>query len=418
VQVAVLQDLPGPKIRTGPNKLGQPIQLEDGQRVTITTRRVHTQPGLISTNYPHLPADVKRGDRIVVDDGCIHLRVLSVSGPDVRCEVIFGGCLGEHKGINLPGVDLTARNPTRQDLAFLRFGVQHAVDYIALSFVRNAREVRITAKHLRKLRAQVPLIAKIEKPEALEHLDAILDAADGVMVARGDLAIETSAGDVPIYQKRILALARKKGKLAITATQMLDSMIEAPTPTRAEASDVANAVMDGSDALMLSGETAIGRFPVETLRTMSDIIAKTESNLTPGGESGYGYAPPTRCDFTRAAAHSACAAARDISARAIVVFTWSGRSALTVANYRPPVPIVGLSAREETLRRMALYWGVAPAKIPGCKTVQRLLREGESALLRQRLAKKGDVVVILVGSTLLPGTTNAMNIHLIGSGGI
>jgi len=312
VQVAVLQDLPGPKIRTGPNKLGQPIQLEDGQRVTITTRRVHTQPGLISTNYPHLPADVKRGDRIVVDDGCIHLRVLSVSGPDVRCEVIFGGCLGEHKGINLPGVDLTARNPTRQDLAFLRFGVQHAVDYIALSFVRNAREVRITAKHLRKLRAQVPLIAKIEKPEALEHLDAILDAADGVMVARGDLAIETSAGDVPIYQKRILALARKKGKLAITATQMLDSMIEAPTPTRAEASDVANAVM----------------------------------------------------------------------------------------------------------RRMALYWGVAPAKIPGCKTVQRLLREGESALLRQRLAKKGDVVVILVGSTLLPGTTNAMNIHLIGSGGI
>jgi len=326
--------------------------------------------------------------------------------------------LGEHKGMNLPGVSLTARNPTRQDLAFLRFGVQHGVDYIALSFVRNARELRVAVSHLRRLGAQIPIIAKIEKPEALEDLEAILDTADGVMVARGDLAIETSAGDVPIYQKRILALAREKGKLAITATQMLDSMIHAPTPTRAEASDVANAVMDGSDALMLSGETAIGRFPLESVRTMSDIIAKTESSLAAGVESVYGYMPPSPCDFTEAAAHSACAAARDISARAIVVFTWSGRSALTVANYRPPVPIIGLSAREETLRRMALYWGVVPAKISVYKSVERLLKEGESTILRQRLARKGDVVVILVGSTLLSGTTNMMKIHLVGSGEI
>lgn len=414
--IAVLQDLPGPKIRTGAVRGGQPVEVQPGATLTITTRRVLGQPGLISTNYAHLANDVKRGHKILIDDGRIELRVLSTAHGDVRCEVVFGGEIGEHKGINLPGVKLTARSPTRNDLAFARFGVERGVDYIALSFVRSASEVQVASRYLRKLKADVPIIAKIEKPEALEDLDGILDAADGVMVARGDLAVETSSEDVPIYQKRIIATAREKGKLAITATQMLDSMMHAPTPTRAEASDIANAVLDGSDALMLSGETAVGKFPVESVRTMSTIIAKVEDSLADRAGIPCTYDPSGHVDFTEAAAHSACAAARDLSAKAVVVYTWSGRTALTVANYRPNVPIIALSARSESLRRVGLYWGVIPVRIKPFKSVQRLLEGGEEALLRERLVQKGDVVVVLVGSTLLSGTTNMMKIHRVGSG--
>jgi len=413
--IAVLQDLPGPKIRTGPTKDGLPVEAQPGDLITVTTRPVAGQPGLISTSYKALPHDVKRGHRILIDDGRIALEVLSTSSRDVKCKVVYGGQIGEHKGINLPGVDLSARNPTRDDIAFARFGVEHGVDYVALSFVRNAGEVQHLSRYLRKLKADIPIIAKIERPEAMDDLDGVLDAADGVMVARGDLAVETSSEDVPIFQKRIISVARERGKLAITATQMLDSMMQAPTPTRAEASDVANAVLDGSDALMLSGETAVGRFPVDSVRTMSAIISKIENSLADGADTPCVYDPRSRVDFTEAAAHSACAAARDLSAKAVVVYTWSGRTALTVANYRPSVPIIALSARHESLCRMGLYWGVIPVKIKPFKSVERLLKGGEEALLRERLVKKGDIVVLLVGSTLLPGTTNVMKIHRIGS---
>jgi len=413
--IAILQDLPGPKIRTGPTKEGHPVVVKPGDAITVTSRRVLGRPGLIATNYPHLAKDVKPGHRILIDDGRIELKVVSAGNRDVDCKVIYGDKIGERKGINLPGVDLSARNPSRDDLGFARFGVEHGVDYIALSFVRSAAEVKAASAYLRKLHADIPIIAKIERPEAIEDLHGVLDAADGVMVARGDLAVETSSEDVPIYQKRIIAVARRKGKFAITATQMLDSMIHSPTPTRAEASDIANAVLDGSDALMLSGETAIGDYPVESVRLMDAIISKTEKSLADELAAPCEYDPGGHVDFTEAAAHSACAAARDLSAKAVVVYTWSGRTAMTVANYRPNVPVMALSARTESLRRMALYWGVIPVRIEPFKSVQRLLEGGEEALLRERLVKKGDVVVLLVGSTLLPGTTNVMKIHRVGS---
>ncbi|MCX6023859.1 MAG: pyruvate kinase [Chloroflexi bacterium] len=405
-QVAVLQDLQGPKIRTGPLAGGGPVELEAGGRLVITTRLVPGDASVVSTTYAGLPNDVRPGDRVLLADGLIELRVLDVEGPDVICRVINGGPLGEHKGINLPGVPVSAPALTDKDRADLIFGLAQGVDYVALSFVRSAEDAEAARRIMAEQRAHVPLIAKIEKPEALAHLEGVLRAFDGVMVARGDLGVELSPEAVPVWQKVIIRMANDLGKPVITATQMLESMITNPRPTRAEASDVANAVFDGADAVMLSAETAAGAYPVTAVETMARIIMAAETappDLPPRSErtwSGY------------AIARAACGLAEDLNVPALVVLTQSGRTGQLVSKERPDVPIIAFTDEAATARRLALWWGISAVVTPFRRTTDMMLTDIEAALLALGLAAPGDNVVV-VGSTPIAarGRTNFIKIH-------
>jgi pyruvate kinase len=363
--VGVLADLCGPKIRCGKFDGGS-IELRKGQSVTVTTRDVVGGPGLIPSQYEALASDVKSGDRILLDDGNLELRVEHVDGTEIACTVIAGGTLKDRKGINLPGVDVSAPSLTDKDRADALFAVELGVDYIALSFVRTADDVRALRTLLDSRGADLPIIAKIEKPQALANIDAILDAADGLMVARGDLGVELPAESVPITQSQLIDLGRAKGKPVIVATQMLESMISNARPTRAEVSDVANAVMQGTDAVMLSAETAAGAYPVKAVETMVRIARRTEAYLWSHGAFSTitdhsSSIPPIA--LPDAVARATAQLSRDLRVRAIFLISQSGTTARIVASARPAAPLVAFSDNVRATRRMCLYWGVEPIRV-------------------------------------------------------
>ncbi len=409
--IAILADLQGPKIRTGPLAGSRPVKLRTGQRFVITTAKVLGDSTRVSTTFRPLPREVHRGDRVLLSDGLIELRVAQVRGSEVICEVVNGGALGEHKGINLPGIKLKVPALTPKDREDLAFALKHGANYIAVSFVRRPEDVLLAKSLIRRAGKSIPVIAKLEKPEAIENLDAILRAADGVMVARGDLGVEMNPERVPVVQKTIIARARHFRRPVITATQMLESMTENPRPTRAEASDVANAIFDGSDAVMLSAETASGKYPVEAVSMMAKIIAEAEASdwKTPP------RVPLEKLKVAETVAELVCHASHELHMKLIAVFTHSGFTARLVSCYRPAVPIIAFSPEAETRRRMALIWGVMPRHIPNVQKIDGLAAIAEKRLLEERLVRKGDVIGIVAGTPMgIRGTTNFMKFHVIG----
>jgi pyruvate kinase len=409
--IAILADLQGPKIRTGPLAGSRPVMLRTGQQFVITTAKVLGDSTRVSTVFRPLPREVHRGDRILLSDGLIELRVAQVRGPEVICEVVNGGSLGEHKGINLPGIKLRVPALTPKDREDLAFALKHGANYIAVSFVRRPEDVLLAKSLIRRAGKNTPVIAKPEKPEAIENLDAVLRAADGVMVARGDLGVEMNPERVPVVQKQIIARARHFRRPVITATQMLESMTENPRPTRAEASDVANAIFDGSDAVMLSAETASGKYPIEAVSMMAKIIAAAEASdwKTPP------RVPLEKLKVAETVAELVCHASHELHMKLIAVFTHSGFTARLVSCYRPSVPIIAFSPEAETRRRMALIWGVMPRHIPNVQKIDGLAAVAEKRLLEERLVRKGDVIGIVAGTPMgIRGTTNFMKFHVVG----
>jgi pyruvate kinase len=410
--IAILADLQGPKIRTGVLAGGGPVLLRTGQEFVITTAKILGDSTRVNTTFTPLPQEVHRGDRILLSDGLIELRVSQVRGPNVICEVINGGALGEHKGINLPGVDLRVPALTPKDKSDLAFALKHGADYIAVSFVRRPEDVVLAKQLIRRAKKETPVIAKLEKPEAIENLDAILRVADGVMVARGDLGVEMNPEKVPVVQKTIIARAREFRRPVITATQMLESMTENPRPTRAEASDVANAIFDGSDAVMLSAETASGKYPVEAVAMMAAIIEEAEASIR---EFPRPSTTQERLKVAETVAELVCHASRELHMKLIAVFTHSGFTARLVSRYRPLVPIIAFSPEPETRRRMALIWGVLSRDIQDVRKIDGLAAIAEKRLIEERLVRKGDVIGIVAGTPMgIRGTTNFMKFHVIG----
>ena len=409
--VAILADLQGPKIRTGALAGGGPVLLRAGQPFVITTAKVLGDSTRVSTTFLPLPREVHRGDRILLSDGLVELRVEHVRDRQVVCEVVNGGALGEHKGINLPGLKLRVPALTPKDRTDMLFALKHGANYIAVSFVRRPEDVLLARQLIRRAGRDTPVIAKLEKPEAIENLDEILQAADGVMVARGDLGVEMSPERVPVVQKTIIARAREFRRPVITATQMLESMTENPRPTRAEASDVANAIFDGSDAVMLSAETATGKYPVEAVSMMARIIEEAEGSIREYPRP----VPQEQLKVAETVAELVCHASRELRMKLIAVFTHSGFTARLVSRYRPLVPIVAFSPERETRRRLALIWGVYPRNIQDVHKVDGLAPVAEKRLLEERLVRKGDVIGIVAGTPMgIRGTTNFMKFHVIG----
>lgn len=404
--VAVLLDLQGPKIRTGKMQDGK-ILLEEGAEVVITTEEVLGTPERFSTTYQGLVGDVHVGDEILLADGRLKLVVLKkVRKTEIRCRVLQGGELGSNKGINLPGTKVSAPSLTEKDRVDLDFGLAIGVDYVALSFVRSAEDV-LEIKRI--VGDSVPVIAKIEKPQAVANIDAISEIADGVMVARGDLGVEMPLERVPLIQKMLIDRTNALGKIAIVATEMLESMVSAPRPTRAEVSDVANAILDGADAVMLSAETASGAYPEEAVKTMAAIISDVERSQRYRELKPHNLA---RSDsFASAVARACCAAAEQLGLSSIVACTQTGRSARLVSEHRPDARIFGLTPLAESYRRMALYWGVIPVRIPTYETPDEMLQVVSEVLTREGWARKGDAVVISSGVPNQPMSTNLMTIH-------
>ena len=410
---AVMMDLQGPKIRVG--RLKAPVTLRNNSRVTITARNISGDNSLIPTTYKNIVRDIHAGDKILLDDGQMELRAEKIVDNGVVCRVKRGGLLKEHKGINLPGVKVSAPSLTKKDMSDLRFGITEKVDYIALSFVRMPKDVKTIKSFLKRSKASIPVIAKIEKPEATNHLEEILDLADGVMVARGDLGVEMSVQKVPILQKRIIQSANRMGKLVITATQMLETMTSNPYPTRAEASDVANAIFDGTDAVMLSEETAAGKYPVQCVRTMRTIAEEAEKSVfsfhTTGNlEAHPGYLP-------HAVAEAAYHTSVEINHSALVVFSFSGATAIYMSKLRPPTPIIALSPNHHVCRRLALIWGLRALITPFGNNSDEMISLGEKTLLQSGLLKKGQTVIIVGGTTPNIGGTNMIKILKLGAGG-
>ena len=416
--VSVLQDLQGPKIRIG--ELAVPsVELRKGETLVITTDPVPGGPGRVSTTYAALAADVRPGADILLDDGKLRLIVRRVAGHDVECEVAVGGTLTAHKGINLPGVAVSAPSLTAKDVADLEFGLAEGVDYVALSFVRTGDDVRElrTAIASRRPAGERPLIiAKIEKPQAIANIDEIITAADGVMVARGDLGVELPTEDVPMLQKMIIGRCNSAGKPVIVATQMLESMIESPRPTRAEASDVANAVLDGGDAVMLSGETSVGKYPVDAVRIMDRIIRKVESEMPRRRTAAETKPKPGVADRPDALGRAACLLAEQMRAAAIVTVTNSGQTARVIARYRPDIPIVAVTDSVRTLRSLAVVWGVRGMVVENLgDDSDRSLARVQEKLLAEGVVKRGENFVLLAGQPFFArGGTNFIKVEKIG----
>ena len=409
-QIAIIQDLQGPKLRVGPVK-NDAITLRRGDEITVTARKITGTSSIISVTYPRLTKDLETGDRILLDDGRLELKVMKVKSSGLACKVVRGGVLRSRKGVNLPGARLSLPSLSRKDRDDLVFGVKNGVDYIALSFVRTAEDIRRTRRFLKALGADTPIIAKIEKPEAVHNLDEIIEAADGIMVARGDLGVEMSPENVPLLQKKIIEACHWAEKPVITATQMLETMIENPQPTRAETSDVANAILDGTDCVMLSGETAVGKYPVQAVAFMSRIARQAEQSVNPWPPDEDVSGPD------ESVAHAACRAAEEQCVRAIVTFTQSGSTALLVSKHRPRSLIIAATPFEKVGRLLSLYWGVTPIVVKARRTTDDMISGVENAMLRRKLVKPGEMIVITAGVPVgVAGSTNMMKIHHAGEG--
>lgn len=406
--VAVLADLCGPKIRTGLLKGHRPVHLIKNNKIALTTRRLVGDDTCISTTYKRLPRDVKKGDLILLDDGRMKLMVLSKSSNAVVCRILHGGWLKENAGMNLPQTQVSSPSLTEKDLKDLDFAIEMGVDAIALSFVRKAADVEKLKEFLRRRKFFVPVIAKIERAEALENLDEIVLASEGVMVARGDLGVEISLEKVPGLQKEIIKKANEAGAIVITATQMLESMVEEPTPTRAETSDVANAVFDGTDCLMLSGETAKGKYPIEAVHMMSRIIQEAEKVAYQGLQPVVDHHPDR--SMSHAVVYAACHAAEELKAKAIVVFSMTGKSVRLISKLKPKIPIIGVTAHLHAYRQMALGWGVLPVMASSGLSTDGLIHRGERVLLKKGILSPGDVIVVVSGTQRIRGATNMMKV--------
>jgi len=409
--ICILQDLQGPKIRTGKLTDGEPVMLKAGAGVTITPRNVRGTASLISTTFTGLAREVSKNARILLSDGLIELRVVAIRGKDVECEVVNGGVLGEHQGINLPGVALSIPALTAKDREDLEFGLTHGVDVVALSFVRSACDVLLAKELIAKHRVEVPVIAKLEKPQALKQLEKIFEAADGVMVARGDLGVEMPPEKVPVIQKYVIRRAADWRKPVIIATQMLESMIENPRPTRAEASDVANAIFDGTDSVMLSAETATGRYPLQAVGIMSKIVIEAESNMAE-------FTQPRRrqhrpLSIAETICESVAHAADDLKMGAIAVFTETGNTARLISKYRPPAPVYAFSRAAAVCNRMNLFWGVTPVMRDQALKAEGMLLAAEQELVRRGCVKSGDVLGVVAGTQMASGSTNLMRLHVV-----
>jgi pyruvate kinase len=410
--LAILQDLQGPKIRTGALKDGKPAQLLPGARFTITTRELKGSAEGVSTTYGELVQDVRPGDRILLSDGLIELRVLETSADEVRTEVVFGGELREHQGINLPGVDVSAPALTEKDIEDLAFGLAQGVDYVALSFVRRAADLLDIKRRIEAAGKRTPVVAKIEKPEALSDIAGIMAAADGIMVARGDLGVEMPPEQVPVVQKQLIEAANEAGIPVITATQMLDSMIRNPRPTRAEASDVANAIIDGTDAVMLSGETAAGAFPVESVVMMARIAEVAEASGRRGDQRATAvWRVARQPSVPDAISSAACAIVKVLPTKAVVAFTMSGSTARLVSRMRPEAPIVAFTPSEEVYRQLSLVWGVTPIISDYVDRLDDLGARVSQALAARGIAQPGDMVVMTGGHPIAArGRTNFVKV--------
>lgn len=406
--VAVLLDLQGPKIRTGLLRNHRPVHLIKGNKIEMTTRSILGDEDCIATNYARLSLDVKKGDTILLDDGKMRLEVAGKSGRSVICRVRHGGWLKENAGLNLPGTHVSLPALTHKDLEDLQFGMELGVDAVALSFVRRGADIEGLKKIMRRKKFFAPVIAKIECAQALVRFEEILESAQGVMVARGDLGVEVSLEKVPVLQKQIITKANESGRLVITATQMLESMIDQPTPTRAEASDVANAVFDGTDCVMLSGETAKGKYPIEAVHVMSRIVHEAEktAHKSRTGEAGRhaGHS------LVHAVVHAACFAAEEVDAKGIMVFSMTGTTVRAISKLKPKKLIIGITPHLHALRQMALYWGVCPVMAPSGHSTDEMIHLGEKVVLRRGILEKGDTVVIVSGTQLSRGATNMMKI--------
>ncbi len=412
---AVVMDLQGPRLRVGRLRNGEPIVLKKGARVRITTNDVPGTSEEFSTSFKKLPKTVRKGLEIRLDDGTIALTVLKTGADWVDCEVLIGGTLKEHKGINLPGADIDLPALTTKDLRDLDMGLKLGIDHVALSFVRSPDDILRARRIIRKAGLPTRVIAKIEHPDALGCIDKILDAADGIMIARGDLAVELSPAEVPALQKMLVRKANDAGKLSIVATQMLESMISHAQPTRAEASDVANAIYDGADVVMLSGESAVGLYPVETVTVMTDIIRRAENSnfryrfiphgLQDSPDTGFAHALARAC-------HDACEVT---GTKVVVVYTMTGWSARIMSKYRPKAPIIGMTPLRATYNQLALYWGITPMICPLGKTTDEMLGYGERILLKNGLVKNGETTLVTAGGTAKHKASNMLKVHVVGS---
>ena len=426
VPLAILQDLQGPKIRVG--LLASPLDLKDGAAVVVSTGRT-AAAGRIPVPFAGLSRAVRRGSRILMKDGTIELVVTGRRGREILCRVVRGGTLGAHQGVNLPGVRIRSHALTAKDVGDLKFGLRHGVDSVALSFVRTAADVRHARRVMGRLGGAVPLVAKLEKAEAIANLGEIVDCADAVMVARGDLGVELPAEGVPLLQKRIIRRANARGIPAITATQMLESMVHAERPTRAETSDVANAVLDGTDAVMLSAETAVGQYPVEAVRTMAQIAAAVEGGVRPavfagpaggyggtGGSGGAGTRRPSRPNVPSAISAATQSLTEDLAVALVLAITTTGRTAQLLSQRRLAAPVLACTEDEQVARGLALWWGVTPLLVPFQPTTEAMIGWLDRELIRRRLARVGEAVVVVGSVPLIArGRTNFVQVHRVGS---
>ncbi len=416
--VTILQDLQGPKIRTGEIFHNQ-VEISKGQLFTLTTKEVCGDNQVVCVDFPQLIESAAPGGKILLDDGNLELEILSVSADEVKTRVVQGGILKSHKGVNLPGAKIEIPGFTEKDSEDLKFGLQLGVDAIAVSFVQKAADilsVREAVKTLSPEHLAIPIIAKLERPTALENLNEILSVADGVMVARGDLGVEMPPEEVPIAQKNIISLANKRGRVVITATQMLDSMMNNPRPTRAEASDVANAILDGSDAVMLSGETAAGKFPLQAVEMMHAIVCQAETHIDEWGNPIVLDLPNPSDEDTFFLTHAARELAHDRNVAAIAVFTNSGKTALLMSKTRPSVPIYAFTTNIRTFQRLSLYWGVYPFLANRADSIDEMIHFVETELLTESLIQPGQQVILLLGYPIdHTRPTNLALLHTIGS---
>lgn len=411
--VAILLDTKGPEIRTGKLEV-EPIELIQDEFVTLTTEEILGDKNRISITYKDLPGDVQAGSTILIDDGLIGLTVVEVEGTEIKCRVVNGGTIKSKKGVNVPGVSISLPGITEKDANDIVFGIEQGIDFIAASFVRKASDVLEIRELLKKHNAEyIQIISKIENQQGVDNLDEILDVSDGLMVARGDLGVEIPAEEVPLVQKRIIEKCNVAGKPVITATQMLDSMQRNPRPTRAEASDVANAIFDGTDAIMLSGETAAGKYPVESVLTMSRIAEKAESALN-YRELFLKQRIAQETSVTEAISQSVAISALDLNAKAIISSTESGQTARMVSKYRPNAPIIAVTTQDRTLRRMALVWGVTPVKGEQASSTDEMFEYALQGGEKSGLVKSGDLVVITAGVPLgQSGSTNLVKVSVM-----